>query len=82
VSDLSIRVCRSATPEGEFKQPKTRAGVRDVPLSPMLRKILAQWRLESHCCADDDLVVPTWDGRCVSESVVRKAVAAAVKRRA
>ena len=66
VGELSIRVSRSATPEGEMKTPKTRAGVRDVPLSPTLRRLLAEWRLESHRSQDEHLVVGTWSGKSVS----------------
>ena len=77
VGGLSLRVSRSATPEGEMKSPKTRAGVRDVPLSPALRKLLAAWK-RVHRSSDADLIVGTWSGKPVSESAVRKALTAAV----
>ena len=39
----------------------------------------AAWKLESHLSLDEHLVVGTWNGRCVSQTAVRKALASAVK---
>jgi len=38
-----IRVRQSLTCEDELKLPKTRAGVRDVPMAPHIVQILQQW---------------------------------------
>ena len=80
VGDLSIRVARSASPEGAFDGPKTEAGNRDVPLSPLLRRVLTQWRLASPRCADEDLVISTWRGRPVGETSIRGALALAATK--
>ncbi len=79
VSDLAVSVSKSAGPTGEIGETKTKAGNRHVPMSAPLRKLLAAWRLEAHRSTDDDLVIGTWSGKPVSESAVRKALAAAVK---
>ena len=78
-SDLAVSVSKSAGPTGEIGETKTKAGNRHVPMSAPLRKLLAAWRLEAHRSTDDDLVIGTWSGKPVSESAVRKALAAAVK---
>jgi len=57
VNEITIRVSRSAAPLGEIGGPKTKAGIRDVPLDPQLRRLLAAWRLESPRSRDEDLIV-------------------------
>ncbi|SER57390.1 Site-specific recombinase XerD [Faunimonas pinastri] len=42
-----IRVRHSANRWGDIKEPKSRAGVRDVPIPPMLLKKLKEWKLAS-----------------------------------
>ena len=48
-----------------------------MPLDPKLRAILVEWKLSSPRSLDSDLVVATWNGRAVSESALRKALAKA-----
>ena len=72
-------VSKSASPSGEFGGPKTKAGVRDVPLSPLLRKLLVAWRVEAHRSGDGDLVIGTRAGKPVAETTVRQALRAAAK---
>jgi integrase len=76
----TITVSRSALPDGTIKQPKTRAGVRDVPLLPALRRILVSWKLESPRSQPSDFVVATADGLPAQERTIRRAFAATRKR--
>lgn len=69
----TITVSRSALPDGTVKQPKTAAGVREVPLLPALRRLLVEWKLESPRSRPSDLVVATVTGEPVQERNVRRA---------
>lgn len=41
-----IRICRTQTDSGELiETTKTAAGVREIPMGPMLRKILLEWKV-------------------------------------
>jgi integrase len=57
--------------------PKTKAGLRVVPIVPALRRLLVSWRLRSPHTRPDDLVVGTADGRAVQERNIRRALNAA-----
>jgi integrase len=70
----TVRVVRSATRAGEFKPPKTDAGVRTVPLLPSLRRLLVEWRLRSPRSRPGELVVCTVDGKPMQERNLRRAL--------
>lgn len=41
-----VRICRSQTDRGELvESTKTQAGVREIPMGPVLRQMLMEWRL-------------------------------------
>jgi integrase len=63
--------------DGTLGPPKTKAGLRVVPIVPALRRLLVSWRLRSPHTRPDDLVVGTADGRAVQERNIRRALNAA-----
>jgi integrase len=68
--------------EGKFAKPKTRYGVRDVPISSALAQDL--WRLRgaagAEALGDEALVFATADGGLLNPSTVLRAVQSAGKR--
>ncbi|HSB39201.1 MAG TPA: tyrosine-type recombinase/integrase, partial [Gaiellaceae bacterium] len=54
--------------------PKTTAGIRTIPLLPVLRRVLVAWRLRSPHTRPDDLVIATADGLPVQERNLRRAL--------
>lgn len=54
---------RQRVREGQVDRPKSRAGMRDVPISTTLAKDLAAFRLKSRWSADTDLVFATRTGK-------------------
>lgn len=76
----TVAVQRSALPDGTMKPPKTEAGVRVVPLLPVLRRLLVAWKLRSPCAQRHDLVLCTAEGGPVEERNLRAALDAAKRR--
>lgn len=70
----TVNVSRSMLPDGSVKPPKTEAGIRSVPLLPMLRRFLVAWRLRSPHTLPGDLVICTAEGGPVQERNVRRAL--------
>lgn len=60
--------------EGRFNTPKTEAGMRRIPLSPIARHVLQQWRDRSKRTALNDLVFSTWSGKPISPNNVLRAI--------
>ena len=58
---LNVERCVDAY--GEVEPPKSDAGVREVPLSSMLLRLLKEWRLQSKYSNADDLIFPNKKGR-------------------
>ena len=67
----TITVLRSCTEDGSFKQPKSEAGVRTVPMLPALRELLVP------LARFDGLVIGTQDGKPVQERNLRRSLDAA-----
>jgi integrase len=61
---------------------KTPAGLREIPIPPILRKILAAHKARTYRSGPDDLVFPTGTGTRRSRGNLRKHVLAAVLKRA
>jgi integrase len=61
--DAELHVRRQWLRDGTYGEPKTRAGVRRVPLSADMVKRLKQWRLKSRYSGDDSPVFAGRDGR-------------------
>ena len=60
-----VRVRQSADRWGGFGRPKSRAGVRDIPMAPVLAKMLKEWKLA--CRVNDlGLVFPNTCGNVVT----------------
>jgi integrase len=72
-----LRVHRSLLPDGTGKQPKTQAGIREVPLLPELRRLLVAWKLEAPHSQPEDLILGTAEGKPVAERNLRRALEAA-----
>jgi integrase len=66
-----IKVRQRADFRGRLGSPKSRAGNRDVPLSPMAVNTLRQWRL---CCPKTEagLVFPTSHGGIITHSGIHR----------
>ena len=60
--DATLSV-REAVYEGRFDTPKTAAGQRRVPHSPVARTLVNDWRKRVKRSAPDDLVFATWSGK-------------------
>ena len=58
-----LHIKRRVDVYGEEGPPKSAAGVREVPLSAMLVRLLKEWKLGSQFKADNDLVFPNKKGR-------------------
>lgn len=58
-----LHIERRVDAYGEEGPPKSVAGVRDVPLSAMLIRLLKEWKLRSKFKGDDDLIFPNQSGR-------------------
>lgn len=69
-----LHVRRSLLPDGTAKQPKTRAGIREVPLLPELRRLLVAWKLKAPHSKPGDLIIGTADGLPVADRNLRRAL--------
>jgi integrase len=69
-----LHVRRSALPDGTVKATKTAAGVRAVPMLPMLRRRLVEWKVKAPHSQDGELVIGTADGKPVAERNLRRAL--------
>ena len=56
----STLTVRQAVYEGQFDTPKTRAGVRQVPLSAAALELIADWRGRCKRLEPEALVFSTW----------------------
>lgn len=65
-----LRVQRSATPNGSFKSPKSKAGKREIPMGDMLCLELKKWSLAS-TKNEKGLVFPNSAGNPMSSSNIR-----------
>jgi integrase len=72
----TITVLRSCLEDGSFKEPKSEAGVRTVPMLPTLRKLLVP------LARFDGLVIATHDGKPVQERNLRRSLDATKQRAA
>ena len=70
----ALHVRRSLLPDGTPKAPKTQAGVRTVPMLPVLRRLLATWKLRSPRSGPRGYVICTADGKPVQERNLRRAL--------
>ncbi len=70
----TVTVLRSCNEDGSFKQPKSAAGVRTVPMLPALRELLVP------LARFDGLVIATQDGKPVQERNLRRSLDAAKRR--
>jgi len=67
--------------EGRFNTPKTAAGVRRIPLSPLAQALLREWRKRAKRTGPGDLVFATWSGKPISpNNVLRSAIFPACDR--
>ena len=57
-----LSVNKSADENNQIKGPKTKAGVRDIPLRLELKEALQVWKMKSHFSTDNDLVFSTAQG--------------------
>jgi integrase len=77
--DATLTV-REAVYEGHFDTPKTAAGLRCVPLAPVARTLIADWRRRVGRSDPEDLVFATWSGKPISpNNVLRASVFSACK---
>jgi integrase len=76
----TISVGRSMGRDGMTVPPKTKAGLRVVPIVPALRRMLVAWRLRSPHTRPDELVIATTKGGPVQERNVRRALDAAKEK--
>jgi Phage integrase family len=66
---------REAVYEGRFDTPKTQAGIRQIPLSDPVVRLVADWRARSKQTDPDALVFSTWSGKPISpNNVLRQQV--------
>jgi integrase len=65
-----IRVRRRASYQNKMGSPKSKAGTRDVPMTPMVFNALRQWRLACPRSGELDLVFPDPDGNILWHSRV------------
>lgn len=70
----TIAVRRSMLPDGTSKMTKTEAGVRIVPLLPVLRRLLVAWQLKAPHTGSSELVIGTADGLPVQARNLRRAL--------
>lgn len=70
----TVTVLRSCAEDGSFKQPKSEASVRTVPMLPALRALLVP------LARFDGLVIATQDGKPVQERNLRRSLDAAKRR--
>jgi integrase len=70
----TITVLRSCTEDGSFKEPKSEAGVRTIPMLPVLRDLLVP------LARFDGLVIATREGKPVGERNLRRSLDAAKRR--
>jgi integrase len=68
----TISISRSLLPDGTAKSPKTAAGIRTVPLLPMLRRLLVEWKLRSPWTGAEDYVICTAEGAPVQQRNLRR----------
>lgn len=61
ISELNIQ--RRVDSYGDEGPPKSAAGIRSVPLSEMLVRMLRKWRLQSRFSGGDDYIFPNKKGR-------------------
>lgn len=57
-----LSVNKSADENNQIKGPKTKAGVRDIPLRLELKEALQVWKMKSNFSTDNDLVFSTAQG--------------------
>jgi integrase len=61
--------------EGHFNTPKTAAGLRRIPLSPVARHLVGAWRGRAKRTGPDDLMFATWSGKPIApNNVLRSAI--------
>jgi integrase len=66
-----LKVRRRADQWGRFGPPKSKAGKRDITMTPMVLNVLREWKLA--CPATkDDLVFPAPSGRVLSHACILK----------
>ncbi len=65
----TLKVVQRADFECSLGSPKSKAGKRTVPLSPMVRNTLREWKLAS---TEDDLVFPGANGKILRTSGVHR----------
>ena len=70
--DATLTV-REAVYEGRFDTPKTAAGLRRVPLAPVARTLVADWRRHARRSGPEDLLFATWSGKPISPNNVLRA---------
>jgi integrase len=70
----TVTVLPSCMEDGSFKQPKSEADVRTVPMLPALRELLVP------LARFDGLVIATHDGKSVQERNLRRSLDAAKRR--
>lgn len=58
----TIRVLQRADEKGQFGPPKSRAGLRTIPMAPIVAETLSRWKRDV-VDSDDDLVFPNSRGR-------------------
>jgi len=58
-----LNIERRVDSYGEVGSPKSVAGIREVPLSAQLLRLLKEWRLQSKFSDGDDLIFPNKKGR-------------------
>ena len=61
--DAMLNIERRVDSYGEVGPPKSVAGIREVPLSVQLLRLLKEWRLQSNYSGSDDLIFPNKKGR-------------------
>jgi integrase len=63
---------RQAVYEGRFDTPKTKAGVRQIPLSDSALQLLTDWRGRCKRLEPEALVFSTWSGKPISPNNVAR----------
>jgi integrase len=58
-----VRIETRVDPSGQEDVPKTKAGIRSIPLASSMVAVLRAWRKSSAFPGEDDLVFPNLDGR-------------------
>ena len=75
----SISISRSLLPDGTAKSPKTEAGIRTIPLLPVLRRLLVAWKIKSPRTDPQDYVICTATGEPVQQRNLRRVLDLAKK---